>query len=422
MIARRVPVILPGIMHMLRSVFAEQDPPACSADSVVRHDRSRRGRRVALVFDAARSFDAKVATGVAESLRHHDGYFLVDKPRSDTRIGWLPTSSEVDGLIANVDGPHGGALAACWPGRMVGFGLGAAQPHDSIPYFRTNNDAIGMTAVDHLANAGFLRLGFYGGGAASTRSVSDERAQAFRRHAAERGLQVSTFGCSLSPSLMDEHTSLINWVRRLAKPVGIFAADDERGRELIEVCREEGVDVPREVAVIGANNDEVLCQLCKPTLTSIEHGASRIGFAAAARLAGLLDGIGGPTETITVDPSGVVVRLSTDTIAFGDSDVAAAMAFIQEHASSSITVSDVVRAIGISRTKLEGRFRALQHGTVRGAIRRAHLHRARQLVTQTGLPLKQIAAMSGFKSVQHLTTSFRLAFGHTPGKTRAMDR
>jgi len=197
-----------------------------------------------------------------------------------------------------------------------------------------------------------------------------------------------------------------------------MTANDSLGREVMESCRARHLRVPDEVAVIGVDNDEPLCRLSSPPLPSVEHGAEKLGRSAAAMLDQLMEGRVCGTGRVLVDPDGVVQRQSTEVLAFEDAGTGKAIRFIREHAGKPIGVPDVVRAAAVSRSTLEARFRTSLHCTIRDAIRRAHLERARSLVATTTLPLKQVVAESGFKTVQHLTVSFAKAFGQTPGSYR----
>jgi len=197
-----------------------------------------------------------------------------------------------------------------------------------------------------------------------------------------------------------------------------MAANDSRARHVLEACRTADLTVPGEVAVIGVDNDELLCQLSTPLLTSIDQGAMRIGYEAAALLHGIIHGKKPRKRRFVVDPVGIVARQSTDVLAVDDPKLAIAMAFIQDHACEGIKGQDVVRAVAISRSGLENRFKAILGYTVRGAIRQVQMERARRLISGTSLPLKQVASALGLRSVQHLTTLFGKTFNQSPAKYR----
>lgn len=212
--------------------------------------------------------------------------------------------------------------------------------------------------------------------------------------------------------------SLANWIRTLPRPVGIMAANDERGRQLLEACRSAEIDVPDDVAVAGVDNDELLCELSSPPLTSVEQGAVQLGQDAAALLDEMIEGRTIARRHFVINPISIVTRQSTDVRMVEDASVAAALAFIRDHACDGIRVPDVVRASATSRSALEIRFKTATGRTLRTAIDRVQLERARQLIAETDLPLKQVCARTGFRSIQHMTTRFGQRFGCTPGRYR----
>ena len=197
-----------------------------------------------------------------------------------------------------------------------------------------------------------------------------------------------------------------------------MAADDKRARQVLEVCRLTGIQVPDEVAVIGVDNDEMLCQLSHPSLSSIESGARRVGQEAAALLDQMMSGRKPRKHKMMVNPEGVVTRQSTDVLAVDDGDVARAVALIRGNAGAGITPYAVCSALSVSRTTLELKFKRAMGHTLFAEIRRVQLQRAESLVRESDLSLKQIAAQAGFVSVQHMTTLFSAQFGSPPAAYR----
>ena len=173
--------------------------------------------------------------------------------------------------------------------------------------------------------------------------------------------------------------------------------------------------------MLGVDNDELLCDLSSPLLSSVEQGARRLGYEAAKLLDTLIDDSGlVKTNRIVIDPVGVITRGSTDILAIDDVQVSRAMAHISQHFHEDISVGDVVAIAGVSGSGLEKKFRATLGYTIGSAIRRFQLERARQLVLTTSLPLKEIAANVSYPSVQHMTTLFRKHLGHPPAELRCM--
>ena len=148
---------------------------------------------------------------------------------------------------------------------------------------------------------------------------------------------------------------MATWVDSLPKPVGLMACNDLRAHQVLMVCSERNIAVPDEVAVIGVDNDELICELCHPPLSSIEQNPERAGYEAAALLDRLLDGKTPPVAPIVIEPLGVVHRQSTDVVAVGDADVAAAIRFIRTHACDGIRVGDSLAHVHTSRSTLDRR-------------------------------------------------------------------
>jgi LacI family transcriptional regulator len=198
-----------------------------------------------------------------------------------------------------------------------------------------------------------------------------------------------------------------------------MAANDKRAHHVLEACRTYHLKVPDEVAVVGVDNDELLCQLSSPPLSSVEQDAKRIGYEAAACLDRLMQGERLRQRHFLIEPIGVVTRRSTDILAVEDQLVAKAMTLIQSRASSGVKVSHIVNTLAVSRSGLESRFKAALGQTIHTTIRRAQLERARQMISDTNLAIKEVAANTGFRSVQHMTTLFGRVFGRPPARYRS---
>jgi LacI family transcriptional regulator len=178
--------------------------------------------------------------------------------------------------------------------------------------------------------------------------------------------------------------------------------------------------VPDQVAVVGVDNDQFLCDLADPPLSSVAPDSRRTGYEAAALLDRMMSGREQPRgQAIFVEPLGVVTRRSTDVQALGDPDVSAAVRFIREHACEGVSVKDLLAAVPLSRRVLEGRFRKLLGHTPHDEIARVRFERARQLLRETRLPLTEVARRSGFRNAEYLSTAFRRTFGTAPSAYRA---
>ena len=180
--------------------------------------------------------------------------------------------------------------------------------------------------------------------------------------------------------------------------------------------------MPEDIAVIGVDNDELMCELTEPPLTSIEQGARQVGYRAAELLDRLMSGKKASQLANFVPPERVVSRRSTDCLAIEDADVAAAVRYIRQHACEHIRMADILDAVGVSRSTLEARFKTTMGKTIRSEIQGTMIARAQQLIAGSDLPLKQVAIAAGFAHVQHLTNLFRQSLGQTPSEFRRMTR
>jgi LacI family transcriptional regulator len=192
-----------------------------------------------------------------------------------------------------------------------------------------------------------------------------------------------------------------------------------RGQQLLSACRAIGVAVPDEVAVIGVDNEEVLCDLSDPPLSSVVPNTERIGYEAATLLHRGMKGHKLPARQVLIEPLGVVTRRSTEVLAVDDRQIAAAARFIREHACENIDVADVLRAVPLSRSTLERRYIKIMGHSPKHAIVRFRLNRAKQLLAETDFPLAAIAEKIGLPHVEYLSRIFKKKIGMTPAQYRA---
>ncbi len=380
-------------------------------------------RRVALIYDATRAYDLKVMTGVATYLQEGITWsiYIEETALQQQRLPDLATWHG-DGIIANFDDPRvvRAVRASSLPVVAFGSGYGWYEPEFRIPYIFTNNGAVARLAADHLLDRGFRRFAYYGGVRSRINGWSIERESAFSERVTERG-----YGCLVYRDRHSEgrgwtrsQAALEAWLASLPKPIGLLAENDLRARLVLEACRSGGLRVPDELAVMGVDNDELLCRLTTPLLSSIEQGSKRIGYEAAELLDRLMSGNGQARSSRVIDPVGIVVRGSTDVLAVEDEQVAEALRFISATASRAIRTEDVAAAVGVSRSGLDAHFKRALGLTVSAVIRKHQMDVTLQLTSDTNLPLKQIAARAGFKSVQHMTKRFREAVGCPPAQYR----
>ena len=289
-----------------------------------------------------------------------------------------------------------------------------------LPFVETDDIMIARMAAEHLIERGFNHYAFCGD---ERYKWSIWREEEFVRIVTEKGHACPVYrhhpeGGKAPSNMAEEERQLSAWVRQLPKPIGIMACYDLRGQQLLEVCRRIGIAVPDEVAVIGVDNDELLCNLSDPPLSSIIPDTHRTGYEAAQILDRLMSGKRCTTREVRVAPLGVVTRQSTDVLAIADSDISQAVRFIRQHACDGIKVEDVLEAVPLSRRVLENRFKKLLGRTPHDEILRMQFQRVVQLLTESSLPLTKVAEQAGFQHAEYLSVAFKRRFGVPPSRYR----
>jgi LacI family transcriptional regulator len=289
-----------------------------------------------------------------------------------------------------------------------------------FPYVSVDNAQLAKLAFQHFGDRGLKHFALCNRPRGRNRAM-DERGDHFKRLAREAGYPCEVFTAS-SPDMdwEDEQHQMVKWIRSLPKPVGVMAGNDERGLQVLDACRRCGVSVPHEVAMLGVDNDESLCDLAIPPMSSIDVNAEGIGFEAARLLEEMMNGKRVRATTVKIPPRGVVTRRSTDIIASEDEDVNRAVRYIRERACHGLRVVDVFNHLAMSRASLHDRMRKITGLTVHQEIQRVRLTRAKELLVMSDMTIKQIARESGFASVQYMTRVFRAATQETPAQYRRL--
>jgi LacI family transcriptional regulator len=377
---------------------------------------------VALLIETSNAYARELLRGIRNYVREHGPWsiYLGEHRRGEPAPAWL-ARWKGDGVIARIETQAiARALARL---KLPTVDVSAARFVESVPYAETDDTAIARAAIDHLRERGLRQLAFCGD---SRFRWSNNREEAFRRITAEYGLACHILPRgkrrASEPSWEQERRRLAAWIKTLPRPVGIMAAYDIRGRQVLDVCRELGIHVPDEAAVIGVDNDELLCDFASPPLTSVRPSAVRTGYEAAALLDRMMRGERIKAQAILIEPLGVVTRGSTDTLAIDDADVSTAVRFIREHALEGITVRDVLEHVPLSRRILEARFKQRIGRTPHEEIERVRIEHVKRLLTDTDLALAAIAHRCGYAHMEYMCVAFKRVIGVPPGKYRADQR
>lgn len=382
--------------------------------------RSTSPRKVALLIETSNAYARGLLQGIIAYLREHGPWsvYLAEQRRGDLPPAWL-ARWDGDGVIARIENAEIGRVLSKL--RVPIVDVSAARPLPKLPCFEIDEEAVGKIAARHFMERGFKNFAYCG----NPRFVwSDLRGNHFMRFVSEAGYPV--FACqSPSGEVGDDQADIehiAQWVASLPKPVGILACYDFRGRQVLDACRLRGIAVPDEVAVLGVDNDDLLCNLCHPPMSSIIPNMQQTGYRAAELLDRLMDGEKAHPEVRFIEPLGVATRQSTDTLAIEDSNLVRAIRYIRDHACEGISVKDVLRAVPQSRRILESRFKKLVGRTPHEEILRVQIDRAKVLLAETELPMAQIAERAGFAHVEYFSAVFKREAGSPPSRYRAQNR
>ncbi len=292
--------------------------------------------------------------------------------------------------------------------------LAPSHPLSRCCRVRCDSQAVACLAADHLVAGGFTHFAFAGAPVAP--NWSRWRQEAFASRLAEHGHACSVYP---GPPARDrsewerERAAMCRWLAKLPKPVAVFAANDARGRQVLDACLAADLPVPYQVAVLGVNNDELICETSQPPLSSVAVDVEQAGYAAAELLDHLMRGTLREPRIITYQPAEVVRRASTERLPVTDRLVIRALEYIRINAGLNIRVTDVAGHLGVTRRWLEKRFAAELDRSVLDEIQRVRFETVRGLVSQTDLAFTEIARRCGFTSANHLGIIFKAHFGVT---------
>jgi LacI family transcriptional regulator len=373
---------------------------------------------VALIIETSLGSGRDILRGVARYVREHEPWALYHEPHGleDSVPQWLRRWNG-DGIIARIQTRRiAQQLAASGIPVVDVLGVVPALP---FPLVHVDNLAIARMAAEHLLERGFRQFGFFG---IEGENWSEQRYAGFCAAVAGVASQVPIYRLPRDAkgrrSWERAENHIARWIAVLPKPAGVLICSDQRGSQFLEACRRAGVLVPNELAVVSVDNDEPLCEVCLPPLSSIEPGHLNVGYQAAALLDAMLRGASPPRKALQLEPLETVTRLSSDALAVSDPRIGMALRLIRDQAASGIRIDGIAREVGLSRSVLQRRFRAILHRSVHQEILNVRIRHARELLATTEISLAAVAERSGFKHQEYLGAVFRARIGKTPAQVR----
>lgn len=299
-------------------------------------------------------------------------------------------------------------------------------PSESIPSGRRNlstihNDptAVGFAAADHLlAQNSFASYGYV---CNDSTAWARDRGDAFERRLAKRGIPCLRYASALNGTIVPDRAGMLSWLLALRKPAALFVDCDDHAHSLLDICSDAGIDVPREIAVIGVGNDTVICSHSSPRLSSILPDFEGEGMLAAELLSEMM---AQPRRRrrqshFSKGVADVILRESSMPVSPAGHLVARGMRFIEENALRGIGVDDVARHLGVSRSLAMLRFREAKRKSIFAEIRECRLNAVVNLLETSCLPIVDVSQKCGFENVNHLKNIFKRRFGMSMREWRA---
>jgi LacI family transcriptional regulator len=398
-------------------IFCESPAWCRAVPTPHKRPTSPRRRHVALLIETSNAYGRGLLQGVMHYAREQRpwSFHLIEQVRGQDPPAWLANWSG-DGVIARIETER--IARAVLRSKLPAVDVSAARLAPTLPWVETDDLQIARLGVEHLVGRGFKHFAFCGD---PRFNWSVWREQEFVRLVREAGHDCHIYAAPASEAESGSD-ALEAWLRKLPKPVGVMACYDIRGQQVLDACREAGFSVPDDVAVLGVDNDEILCELAAPPLSSVIPNTRRTGYEAAMLLERLMSGEEVPPRAHLIAPLGVAARQSTDVLAIDDRAVVEAVRFIREHACEGINVADLLKTVRLSRRALEQRFRRLLGRTPHEEILQVKLARVQLLLAETDLPLYLIAERTGFPHVEYLSVTFKRELGITPRAFRERRR
>jgi LacI family transcriptional regulator len=384
-------------------------------------EKPRRIPHVLLLVETSLAYGRRVVEGIARYALENGPWSVQFEPRALDSLPpkWLK-NWRGDGIISRTISAKAAKMLKAMRLPLVEM-LG--NPKFGVAQVRGDYDMMGQMAAEHFFNSGLRQFAYF---TYEGTSFTQEHCDAFRNALKERAFDCHVYGAPISEEIAQhwderQRPRVVKWLRSLPRPIGIYATGDTHAVRLLDICRELGIAVPEEMAILGVGNDPVICETLRPTLSSIDLDARRIGYEAARLLDRKMAGEQA-NESILIPPSHIAVRQSTDLMVIDDADVVQAMRFIREFACAGIDVALVADKVGLSQRVLERRFHKFLGRNPKSEITRIQIEHAKKLLAQTEMNYAIVAKKCGFNSLAYFNSAFRREVGMTPNAYRRMDR
>jgi len=378
--------------------------------------------KVILLIEKSRAFGRGLLHGIVQYSNLHGPWLFYMEPEINKKSREQPYK-----WIRDLDAD--GIIGYTWDVNLIKMIVNSGLPamvrgieKPTLNAFRivTDQVAIARMAAGNFLERGFKRFAYCG---FDDMIWSQQRGKNFSRTIEKFGYKCFFYRQPKAKRLRTadkEQTIIAEWLRSLPKPIAIMASNDDRSQDVLAACKIADLDVPTQVAILGVDNDELVCSLSYPQLSSIALSTEGAGYEAARILYKLMTGqeIAETEKEVPILPLHVVTRQSTDITAIEDRQVAEAINFIRKHFKELILVSDVAEAVGLSRRTLEQRFRKVLKRSVHEEIAYTRVNQMASMLTDTNLPISQIARLLGYSYANNISRYFKQQKGISPSDYR----
>lgn len=380
----------------------------------MKKEREQKIRKVAVLIESSRAYGRGLIRGIGQYLDRFGNWRIEYRPRglNEPVPSWI-RSWKGHGILARINDEKMLRLLLKTGIPVVDLRRSLFSPQ--IPRIGPDDEAAVEMLYEHFRHRGFRRFGFVALPRGEHGSMDIRRAR-FTELARNGEFPISEVEVSLNEfegNGSKGERRLIRWLRTLSDRTAILASNDDLGLQVLNACRTVGVAVPDTLAVAGIGNDECLCTLATPKLTSIDLNPAGVGFEAAVMLQEMMDDPSLRLSSRLIRPNRVIPRASTDTVAAEDAVVAATVQFIHREACNGLTVAGVLRKARLSRSTLENRFREHLGHSIFQEIVRVRLERVQELLISTDMTIREITSQTGFNYQGYLMQTFQKKFGMT---------
>ena len=377
-------------------------------------------RRVAVIMGIDSAFGRELLRGINDYARRNGHWHLYFGHTPELVMLSSSVPWDVDGLIAYLgtrDDYHNIERLG-----LPAVNIGSAYNDLSILSVRPDNYAIGQAAAEHLISSGLTTFACV---SLVNHAGADDRVRGYRE-AVERALPQRNFagaiqleGRSPSPAHIPH---LETFLRNLPVPCGLFVFNDRFAQPVLEAARRIAMRIPDDLALVSVDNDDLLCNLSNPQLSSVDSAADHVGFQAAAELHNLMRGKKPPVGPVLIPHRGVITRRSSDVLAVNDPIVAKALKYIRKEPPARLSIEAIVAGAAISRRTLERRFAQVLGRSVYDEIRQRRMQHAKYLLSHTTLSMERVGEECGFCHLSHFSNAFAHVVGMRPARYQKMTR